>query len=131
MKSEIIINYYKFIKEEDKKFKNDASIIDDGSEALYCLLFKLIGDKRSFNDLTDIFDFPPPGELEFGAKNGTYDTVKVVSNDHGLELEENGATNEIDEKIITKLESLIPHLIERIKQEDYAKDAEFLDSIYN
>lgn len=131
MKSEKIIEYYKFIKEEDKKFKDNAAVIDDGSEALYCLLFKLLGDKRSFKDLTDIFDFPPAGELEYGAENGNYDSVIEVSNDHGIELKENGATKEIDKKVITKLESYISHLSDRIKQGDYAKDADFLESIFN
>tara|TARA_Y100000992_G_C21120109_1_gene421459 strand:+ start:128 stop:523 length:396 start_codon:yes stop_codon:yes gene_type:complete len=131
MKSKKIIEYYKFIREEDKKFKDNAAVIDDGSEALYCLLFKLLGDQRSFKDLTDIFGFPPAGELEYGAENGNYDSVIEVSNDHGLELKENGATKEIDKKIITKLESYIPHLNDRIKQGDYAKDADFLESIFN
>jgi hypothetical protein len=131
MKSEKIIEYYKFIRQEDKKFKDNGAVIDDGSEALYCLLFKLLGDQRSFEDLTDIFDFPPASELEHGAESGNYDFVIEVSNNHGLELKENGATKEIDKNIITKLESYIPHLNNRIKQENYAKDADFLESIFN
>jgi hypothetical protein len=99
MKSKIIEDYYKFLREEDENHKGNADIIDDGSEALYCLLFKLMGDQRSMSDLVDIFDMPPAGEFQGCSQTGEYDSVIAVARDHGCNIEENGATPLYQEKL--------------------------------
>jgi len=129
MKSKIIEDYYKFLREEDENHKGNAEIIDDGSEALYCLLFKLMGDQRSMSDLVDIFDMPPAGELKLCSQAGEYDSIITAARDHGCAIEENGATLIISEEIIQKLEGFVPPLIERIKAQEWAKDESFLNSL--
>ena len=129
MKSKIIEDYYKFLREEDENHKGNAEIIDDGSEALYCLLFKLMGDQRSMSDLVDIFDMPPAGELKLCSQAGEYDSIITAARDHGCAIEENGATLIISEEIIQKLEGFVPTLIERIKSQEWAKDESFLNSL--
>jgi len=129
MKSKIIEDYYKFLREEDKNHKDNGGIIDDGSEALYCLLFKLMGDQRSMSDLVDIFDMPPAGELKLCSQAGEYDSIITAARDHGCAIEENGATLIISEEIIQKLEGFVPPLIERIKAQEWAKEESFLNSL--
>ena len=129
MKSKIIEDYYKLLREEDKNHKDNGGIIDDGSEALYCLLFKLMGDQRSMSDLVDIFDMPPAGELKLCSQAGEYDSIITAARDHGCAIEENGATLIISEEIIQKLEGFVPPLIERIKAQEWAKDESFLNSL--
>ena len=129
MKSKIIEDYYKFLRVEDENHKGNAEIIDDGSEALYCLLFKLMGDQRSMSDLVDIFDMPPAGEFQHCSQTGEYDSVIAVARDHGCNIEENGATPIISGEIIQKLEGFVPTLIERIKSQEWAKDESFLNSL--
>jgi len=129
MKSKIIEDYYKFLREEDENHKGNAEIIDDGSEALYCLLFKLMGDQRSMSDLVDIFDMPPAGELKLCSQAGEYDSIITAARDHGCAIEENGATLIISEEIIQKLEGFVPPLIERIKAQEWAKEESFLNSL--
>ena len=129
MKSKIIEDYYKLLREEDKNHKDNGGIIDDGSEALYCLLFKLMGDQRSMSDLVDIFDMPPAGELKLCSQAGEYDSIITAARDHGCAIEENGATLIISEEIIQKLEGFVPPLIERIKAQEWAKEESFLNSL--
>jgi len=126
MKSKIIEDYYKFLRQEDT---GNGSVIDDGSGALYCLLFKLMGDQRSMSDLVDIFDMPPAGELKLCSQAGEYDSIITAARDHGCAIEENGATLIISEEIIQKLEGFVPPLIERIKAQEWAKDESFLNSL--
>jgi hypothetical protein len=129
MKSKIIEDYYKFLREEDENHKGNAEIIDDGSEALYCLLFKLMGDQRSMSDLIDIFDMPTASEFQYSAESGKYESIITMARDHGCAIEENGATLIISEEIIQKLEGFVPTLIERIKSQEWAKDESFLNSL--
>ena len=129
MKSKIIEDYYKFLREEDENHKGNADIIDDGSEALYCLLFKLMGDQRSMSDLVDIFDMPTAGEFQHCSQTGEYDSVIAMAQDHECAIEENGATLIISAQIIQKLEGFVPSLIERIESKESAKDESFLNSL--
>ena len=129
MISKIIEDYYKFLREEDENHKGNAEVIDDGSEALYCLLFKLMGDQRSMSDLVDIFDMPTSSEFQISAKNGKYESIITMARDHGCAIEENGATPIISEEIIQRLEGFVPTLIERIKSQEWAKDESFLNSL--
>jgi|AACY02.5.fsa_nt_gi hypothetical protein len=129
MKSKIIEDYYKFLREEDENHKGNAEIIDDGSEALYCLLFKLMGDQRSMSDLIDIFDMPTASEFQYSAESGKYESIITMARDHGCAIEENGATLIISEEIIQKLEGFVPPLIERIKAQEWAKEESFLNSL--
>lgn len=129
MKSIIIDEYYKFLREEDENHKGNAEIIDDGSEALYCLLFKLMGDQRSMSDLIDIFDMPTASEFQYSVESGKYESIITMARDHGCNIEENGATPIISEEIIQKLEGFVPPLIERIKSQEWAKDESFLNSL--
>ena len=126
MKSKIIEDYYKFLREEDT---GNGSVIDDGSGALYCLLFKLMGDQRSMSDLVDIFDMPTASQFQHCSQTGEYDSVIAVARDHGCNIEENGATPIISGEIIQKLEGFVPTLIERIKSQEWAKDESFLNSL--
>ena len=64
MKSEIIYNFYEFLEKEDTNFKNNGAIVDDGFEALYCLLFKLMGDGRTIPELLELMGMPHPAEFE-------------------------------------------------------------------
>lgn len=135
MKSKIIEDYYKFLRQEDTTWQAShpsplcCTPIDDGSEALYCLLFKLMGDQRSMSDLVDIFDMPTAGEFQYSAESGKYESIITMARDHGCNIEENGATLIISEEIIQKLEGFVPSLIERIESKELAKDESFLNSL--
>ena len=130
MKSDIIYNYYEFLEEEDKNFKNNWAIVDDGSEALYCLLFKLMGDKRTIHELVELMGMPHPAEFQGCAEEGDYATIIDMSIDY-CDLDKNGANLEITPEIIKKLENFVPLLTDRIKSGDWAKDEKFISSILN
>ena len=66
MISNEIFNYYEFLEKEDDNYQGNSEIIDDGSEALYCILFKLMGDARTFESLcSDFLDWPTATELKY------------------------------------------------------------------
>ena len=50
-KSNKIVDFFKYLDVRDSGHKNDWEISDLGTAALYNLLFKLMGDKRSYQDL--------------------------------------------------------------------------------
>ena len=126
MKSQKIVDYYNFLEEEDDNYKGNAEIIDDGSEALYCILFNLLGDKRSIDELINIFDFPTPTELHYSAEGGNYSSIFPMAEEHGCKLIENGASQNITPDIIQKIEEYLPALTDRIKSQELAKDTAFL-----
>ena len=109
-KSNKIVDFFKYLDVRDSGHKNDWEISDLGTAALYILLFKLMGDKRSYQDLWKL-DHPPGGEISSAAESGNYSTVIEVCDDHNCQLEENGTTLIVNDDIIDKLESLIPQLV--------------------
>ena len=130
MKSEIIYNFYEFLEKEDTNFKNNGAIVDDGFEALYCLLFKLMGDRRTIPELLELMGMPHPAEFQGCAEEGDYATIIDLSIDY-CDLDKNGANLEITPEIIKKLETFVPLLTDRIKSGDWAKDEKFISSILN
>ena len=130
MKSEIIYNFYEFLEKEDTNFKNNGAIVDDGFEALYCLLFKLMGDGRTIPELLELMGMPHPAEFQGCAEEGDYATIIDLSIDY-CDLDKNGANLEITPEIIKKLETFVPLLTDRIKSGDWAKDEKFISSILN
>ena len=126
MKSQKIVDYYNFLEEEDVIYKGNSEIFDDGSEALYCILFNLLGDKRTVNELINIFDFPTASELKFSAEGGDYSSIFPMAEEHGCELIENGVLQNVTPDIIQKLEEFLPALTDRIKSKEWAKNSEFL-----
>jgi len=132
MISNTIVDYYAFLEKKDKTYKDNYEILDDGSEALYAILFKLMGDTRSFETLCDDFiDWPTATELQVSAQDGDYTPVAAMMREHDCGMLENGATLEITPKIIQDLELCVPILRERIARNDLAKDAEFLESVWS
>ena len=129
MKSDIIYNYYEFLETEDGNHKGDWAIVDDGSGALYCLLFKLMGDSRTISELLEIFDMPTATEFKLSAEEGDYASIIDMSIDHGCGLDKNGANLEITPEIIKKIETFIPALTQRIQSREWAKDQSFLQSL--
>ena len=76
MISNDIFNYYEFLENEDENYKGNYEIVDDGSEALYSILFKLMGDTRTFDSLcSDVLDWPAASELKYSAQDGEYSSV--------------------------------------------------------
>ena len=126
MKSQKIVDYYNFLESEDE---GNSRVFDDGSEALYCLLFKLLGDKRSMYDITGISDFPTATELKVGAEEGDYNYILNQAEEHCCELEENGVTQGITAEIIQKLEKFLPALTDRIQSQELARNSDFLNSL--
>jgi len=126
MKSQKIVDYYNFLEEEDVNYKGNSEIFDDGSEALYCILFNLLGDKRTVNELINIFDFPTASELKFSAEGGDYSSIFPMAEEHGCELIGNGVLQNVTPDIIQKLEECLPALTNRIKSKEWAKNSEFL-----
>ena len=131
MKSDIIYNYYEFLETADENFKNDGAIIDDGFEALFCLLFKLMGDRRTIHELVELMGMPHPSEFQGCAEEGDYARIVDLSIEEGTDLDKNGANLEITPEIIKKLETFVPLLTDRIKSGDWAKDEKFISSILN
>ena len=110
-KSEIFTEYNQFL---DDKFEelDDFSIHDEGGQALYYLLVKLMGDKRTLGnnsyDALFEFSFPPLVEFSSAAEEGDYQAVISILNDD-CELEEHGAKLEMvrDYRKIRKFYSII------------------------
>ena len=115
-KSNKIVDFFKFLDVKDSGYKNNYEISDLGTAALYILLFKLMGDKRSYQDLWKL-DHPPGTEIFAAAECGDYSLVIEIcdANNHDCKLKENGATLIINDEIIDKLESLIPQLVREIE----------------
>ena len=115
-KSIKIVDFFKFLDVKDSGYKNNYEISDLGTAALYILLFKLMGDKRSYQDLWKL-DHPPATEISSAAESGDYSWVIEIcdANNHNCELKENGATLIINDEIIDKLESFIPQLVREIE----------------
>jgi hypothetical protein len=132
MISNTIVEYYEFLERKDENYKGNYEIIDDGSEALYCILFKLMGDERSFDTLCeDFLDWPTATELQCTAQDGNYTSLVSMMRDHDCGMLKNGAVMEITPKIIQDLELCIPSLRDRIAGNDSAKDVEFLVHVWN
>ena len=131
MISKTIFDYYEFLEKEDESYKGNWEIVDDGSEGLYCILFKLMGDKRSFETLCNSsLNWPAPSELHYSAESGDYKFVVQMMLDHECGMLENGATMEISSKIINDLEKCIPDFIDRVAIGSYVLDEEFLEQIW-
>jgi len=129
--SNIIFDYYEFLERADENYKGNSEIIDDGSEALYCILFKLMGDTRTFETLcSEFLDWPTATEFKYSAQKGDYDSVLEMMRDHDCGMLENGAIMEISSKIIKDLEGYIPKLKDCIISGESAKDPEFLNKVF-
>ncbi len=128
MISNQIFDYYEFLEREDENYKGNWEIVDDGSEALYCILFKLMGDTRTFESLcSDFLDWPAATELHYSAQGGDYTSVVDMMCDLDCGMLENGATMEISSKIIEDLEKCIPDFIDRVEIGMSVKDGEYLE----
>ena len=131
MISNTIVEYYEFLEKKDENYKGNYEILDDGSEALYCILFKLMGDERSFETLCKGFlDWPNATELQGTAQDGNYSSLISMMSEHDCGMLENGAVMEITSKIIQNLELCIPSLRDRIAGNDSAKNVEFLEHVW-
>lgn len=132
MISNAIVDYYDFLEKKDKTYKDNYEILDDGSAALYCILFKLMGDERSIETLCgDFLDWPTATELQGTAQDGDYTSVVAMMRDHDCGMMEHGATLEITSKIIQDLELCLPSLRDRIAGNEFAKDANFLEHVWS
>ena len=135
-KTKVFTDYDIFLKnKEEQKGIENAQLQDEGSGALYHLLFKLMGDKRSYEEMWSI-DTPPMSSLEACGEEGDY--ADVISDfgemGHNCKLEENGAKLEISTEIIEKLESFVSSLMDDIdsnwhENAVYAKECLDLNSI--
>jgi len=131
MISNTIVEYYEFLERKDEINKGNYEILDNGSEALYCILFKLMGDERSFDTLCeDFLDWPTATELKGTAQDGNYTSLVSMMRDHDCGMLKNGAVMEITSQIIQDLEMCIPSLIDRIAGNDSAKNVEFLEHVW-
>ena len=90
-KSNKIVDFFKFLDVKDSGYKNNYEISDLGTAALYILLFKLMGDKRSYQDLWKL-DHPPATEISSAAESGDYSWVIEIcdANNHNCELKKMG-----------------------------------------
>ena len=101
MISNDIFNYYEFLENEDENYKGNYEIVDDGSEALYSILFKLMGDTRTFDSLcSDVLDWPAASELKYSAQDGEYSSVVDMMREKDCGMLQNQAVMEISDKII-------------------------------
>jgi hypothetical protein len=131
MISNEIFNYYEFLEKEDDNYQGNSEIIDDGSEALYCILFKLMGDARTFESLcSDFLDWPTATELKYSAQDGEYSSVVDMMRENDCGMLENGALMEISQKIISDLEKCIPDFVARVGSSETVKDPEFLEQVW-
>jgi hypothetical protein len=131
MISNEIFNYYEFLEKEDDNYQGNSEIIDDGSEALYCILFKLMGDARTFESLcSDFLDWPTATELKYSAQDGEYSSVVDMMRENDCGMLENGALMEISQKIISDLEKCIPDFVARVGSGESVKDPEFLEQVW-
>lgn len=131
MISNEIFNYYEFLEKEDVNYQGNSEIIDDGSEALHCILFKLMGDTRTFESLcSDFLDWPTATELKYSAQDGEYSSVVDMMRENDCGMLENGALMEISQKTISDLEKCIPDFVARVASSESVKDPEFLEQVW-
>jgi len=131
MISNEIFNYYEFLEKEDDNYQGNSEIIDDGSEALYCILFRLMGDARTFESLcSDFLDWPTATELKYSAQDGEYSSVVDMMRENDCGMLENGALMEISQKTIIDLEKCIPDFVARVGSSESVKDTEFLEQVW-
>jgi len=131
MISNDIFNYYEFLENEDENYKGNYEIVDDGSEALYCILFKLMGDTRTFDSLcSDVLDWPAASELKYSAQDGEYSSVVDMMREKDCGMLQNQAVMEISVKIIEDLERCIPDFRDRVASSESVKDPEFLEQVW-
>ena len=131
MISNIVFNYYEFLEKEDENYKGNYEIVDDGSEALYCILFKLMGDTRTFDSIcSDVLDWPAASELKYSAQDGEYTSVVDMIREKDCGMLQNQAVMEISDKNIEDLERCIPDFRDRIASGEFVKDSEYLEQIW-
>ena len=131
MISNDIFNYYEFLENEDENYKGNYEIVDDGSEALYSILFKLMGDTRTFDSLcSDVLDWPAASELKYSAQDGEYSSVVDMMREKDCGMLQNQAVMEISDKIIEDLERCIPEFRDRVASNESVKDPEFLEQVW-
>jgi hypothetical protein len=131
MISNDIYNYYEFLENEDENYKGNYEIVDDGSEALYSILFKLMGDTRTFDSLcSDVLDWPAASELKYSAQDGEYSSVVDMMREKDCGMLQNQAVMEISVKIIEDLERCIPDFRDRVANSESVKDPEFLEQVW-
>lgn len=131
MISNDIFNYYEFLENEDENYKGNYEIVDDGSEALYSILFKLMGDTRTFDSLcSDVLDWPAASELKYSAQDGEYSSVVDMMREKDCGMLQNQAVMEISDKIIEDLERCIPDFRDRVASSESVKDPEFLEQVW-
>jgi hypothetical protein len=131
MISNEIFNYYEFLENEDENYKGNYEIVDDGSEALYSILFKLMGDTRTFDSLcSDVLDWPAASELKYSAQDGEYSSVVDMMREKDCGMLQNQAVMEISDKIIEDLERCIPDFRDRVASSESVKDPEFLEQVW-
>ena len=131
MISNDIFNYYEFLENEDENYKGNFEIVDDGSEALYSILFKLMGDTRTFDSLcSDVLDWPAASELKYSAQDGEYTSVVDMIREKDCGMSQNQAVMEISDKNIEDLERCIPDFRDRIASGESVKDSEYLEQIW-
>lgn len=131
MISNDIFNYYEFLENEDENYKGNYEIVDDGSEALYSILFKLMGDTRTFDSLcSDVLDWPAASELKYSAQDGEYSSVVDMMREKDCGMLQNQAVMEISDKIIEDLERCIPDFRDRVASNESVKDPEFLEQVW-
>ena len=131
MISNDIYNYYEFLENEDENYKGNYEIVDDGSEALYSILFKLMGDTRTFDSLcSDVLDWPAASELKYSAQDGEYSSVVDMMREKDCGMLQNQAVMEISVKIIEDLERCIPDFRDRVASSESVKDPEFLEQVW-
>ena len=131
MISNDIFNYYEFLENEDENYKGNYEIVDDGSEALYSILFKLMGDTRTFDSLcSDVLDWPAASELKYSAQDGEYSSVVDMMREKDCGMLQNQAVMEISVKIIEDLERCIPDFRDRVASSESVKDPEFLEQVW-
>jgi hypothetical protein len=131
MISNDIFNYYEFLENEDENYKGNYEIVDDGSEALYSILFKLMGDTRTFDSLcSDVLDWPAASELKYSAQDGEYSSVVDMMREKDCGMLQNQAVMEISVKIIEDLERCIPDFRDRVASSESVTDPEFLEQVW-
>ena len=131
MISNDIFNYYEFLENEDENYKGNYEIVDDGSEALYSILFKLMGDTRTFDSLcSDVLDWPAASELKYSAQDGEYSSVVDMMREKDCGMLQNQAVMEISDKIIEDLERCIPDFRDRVASNESVTDPEFLEQVW-
>jgi hypothetical protein len=126
-----IAKYYEMLEQMDSCGKGNSEVFDDGSEALYCLLFKLMGDKRSINSLaTDWIDWPTASALIGAAESGEYSELLNQMMDHDCGITENCDVVDLNDSIMLELERFVPSLTNKISSGHMVKNANFLNDVW-